>query len=81
MVKEKKFEEMEAEVKEQLEKGNLKEVVKDKRINIWQELKKDPDLREALVPIPDHGMVASILLIRIEKRLENMEAALREIKK
>ena len=68
--------------KEEDKEGNFKEVVAKtyppKNLDIWQELKKDPDLRAALVPIPDYGMLAAILLMRIENRLKKVEDAIKK---
>lgn len=80
---EKKFKDMEVEVKKQVEdKGNFKEVVAktfpEKKSDIWQALKKDPDLRGALVPVPDYGMLSAILLMRIENRLKKVEDAIND---
>lgn len=85
MPKEKGFREMEAEVREQVkEKGNFAEVVKktypEKKSDIWQELKQDPDLRASLVPVPDYGMLSAILLMRIENRLKKVEDAINKFK-
>ena len=37
---------------------------------ILNEMKRDPQLRKFMVPIPDYGMVSCILAYRILKQLE-----------
>lgn len=78
MVKEKGFREMEAEVRDQVEKGNMKEVVaktypSNKAItDLMKDLKSDPEFRPYLVPIPDYGAVNCLISMKILKTLEQL---------
>jgi hypothetical protein len=78
MAKEKGFREMEVEVREQIEKGNMKEVVaktypSNKAItDLMKDLKSDPEFRPYLVPIPDYGAVNCLISMKILKTLEQL---------
>jgi hypothetical protein len=41
----------------------------------YQTLKDDPDLKEAMIPVPDYGMVTAILLMRMEKKIDALSGA------
>jgi len=48
-------------------------VAPKKKSDPFTELKTDPELRPHFVPIPDYGMISAILLLRILKRLEEID--------
>jgi hypothetical protein len=74
MAREQKFKEMEGEIKEQLEKGNIKELAKSKNpiMDLMKDLKNDPEFRPYLVPIPDYGAVNCLISMKVLRELQKL---------